>query len=230
MAEPVYEAIVAELQQTELLKDFKYLKTKSKFVQESNGIRKEVELLHWCSWTYWLAVEPIFRVRFNILHKWFEKFCVRPIKYQRDDSSVGFSYRMMDSKNPQFVEFRRDGSDYSELFPPLKESIPKYAEHVFKTYSSLEDMYELRAKPLYTMENPKVTSYSALFNCLTLARILDPNNYEHMKEIMAKLAKQFAENREANMVLHYYPIYDEIIDYLESYDFKPELKKMGYKV
>ena len=230
MAEPVYEAIVAELQQTELLKDFKFIKSKSSFVLENNGIRKEVRLEHRCSWTYWLAVEPIFRVRFNILHKWFEKFCVRPIKYQRDDRSVGFSYRMMDSKNPQFVEFRRDGSDYSELFPPLKESILKYAEHVFKTYSSLEDMYERDAKPLYTMDEPIIKSYHNLFYNLILTKIFDPNNYERMKEIAYKSAKWQCEHYVIDMKEFYYPRLDEIIDYLESYDFKPELKKMGYKV
>ena len=38
-----------------------------------------------------LEVRPIYGIRFNIYHKWFEEYSVIDLKDQRDRSTIGFS-------------------------------------------------------------------------------------------------------------------------------------------
>lgn len=43
-----------------------------------------------------LEIRPIYGVRFNILHKWFEKYSKKSIRDQRDSYSIGFVGSMID--------------------------------------------------------------------------------------------------------------------------------------
>ena len=46
-----------------------------------------------------LEITPSYNVRFNVLHKWFEKYSKRSLADQRDDYSIGFVGEMIGKIN-----------------------------------------------------------------------------------------------------------------------------------
>ena len=56
-----------------------------------------------------LEIRPNYEIRFNVLHKWIEKYSKRTLADQRDDHSVGFSGHMIGATDEfYFLENRKN--------------------------------------------------------------------------------------------------------------------------
>lgn len=233
MNNEVFNAIVADLNASDLLSDFKYLKSSSKLVLKTPEIKRVLSLEHsWVSHIFWIAIDPAFGVRFDILHKWFEKYSIRQLKDQRQDESVGFTCGMIYKTADSYYDFLKDGSDFAEKYPPFRDIVLRCAEYVFSKFNTLEDLYEYRIVPVLTGD-PQVPFDQTdwVFEYLALCLLVAPENYNKLKDKLLKIMEKVrVENPRVNYSLQiYYPLFDEIFAYLESYDFSPELKQLGYK-
>ena len=85
----ILEAIASD----DYFKDYQIRKSDDSIIYKSVNGYKRVRLVYHNSFDLErkdlaLEIQPHYEVRFNVLHKWFEKYSKRELKYQRDDDSV----------------------------------------------------------------------------------------------------------------------------------------------
>ncbi|MDE6343061.1 MAG: hypothetical protein K2K93_12175, partial [Muribaculaceae bacterium] len=102
----------------------------------------------------------------------------------------------------------------------MRESLIECSKCVFEGYSSLEDMYQREIVPMLNGERELPQGgMDWYFESLALCKIVAPENYPRLKEILLQHAEYRMQRKEPNMEM-YYPRLDEILTYLENYDFK----------
>ena len=97
----------------------------------------------------------------------------------------------------------------------LRDSLAECTDMVFLAYTSLQDMYNHEIIPLLEgrKELPDVGA-DWVFRNLTLTRIVSPDDYERVKELILAQVRFMAGRNEPN-IIEYMPRLDEIISAME---------------
>lgn len=215
MAE-LFDTIVADLMQIDQFAVYKYRKRDSMLLYKKDGKRLSIELDHWIDdSSSSLVIYPIYGVRFDILHKWFEKFSVNTLQDQRDRASISFSGDML-CQQEEFY-FKQNKGHYQDDFYKLQTQLLNNSEYVFSTYSSLEKLYANVIEPILN-KNVQLLDVGAdwIFIDLALCKLIQPDKYNQLKQILLDHIEFMYKRGEPN-VLDYYGRLYEILSYLETH-------------
>ena len=215
----VYERIVELLKEEPLLKDFKYVKSKSIFVKKVDNIHYILDLYHVFTFNYWVNVYPTTAIRYDILHKWYEKFSFRTVRDQRNSCTCGTGYWPQRLGLEECYSFLYSEEDFDEVYPQLLQTVRCLIQETFPKFTSLKDFYDRVIAPVLTGESD-LPNLSAdwVFEYLSATRIVAPDKYEEVKKVVMSHVKEMTAKGEPN-IMEYVGKWDEIFAYLESLDF-----------
>lgn len=182
---------------------------------KNGGKRQSIELDHWIDHsTSSLVIYAVYGVRFDILHKWFEKFSFNTLQDQRDWTSVAFSGNMLGQRDEFHFKLNKKG--YQKDFENMLTTLIQCSDYVFSTYSSLPNFYMKEIQPILDgeAELPDVGA-NWVFIDLTLCKLVRPDNYHQLKNILLDRV-EFMYNRGEPNIKEYYEQLDEILSYLEN--------------
>jgi len=162
-----------------------------------------------------LIIYPVFLKRFDVLHKWFEKYSFKNISDQRNKHSIGFDGQMIERKNKFY--FMLDGSDFSSDFDSLLNNLIKNSKDIFDTYINIESLYDFLIVPVLN-ESKELPTVGAdwIFEYLMITKMV---NEEMLATIIDKIkphVKKMWETGEPN-VIEYYEKLDLIIDDIHKF-------------
>ena len=206
----IFNTIVERLKTESFLSGFKFRKRDSSFLKQDGDLRQSIELDHWSKYGL-LIIYPIYGVRFDILLKWFEIYSFKTLQDQRDIPSVGFTGNMIGKRD----KFAITEDELERGYAMLRDSLAECTDMVFLAYTSLQDMYNHEIIPLLEgrKELPDVGA-DWVFRNLTLTRIVSPDDYERVKELILAQVRFMAGRNEPN-IIEYMPRLDEIISAME---------------
>ena len=207
----LFLTVVERLKAEPFLNGFKFRKRDYSFIQQVEGLRRHIELDHWTKDGV-LIVYPIYMVRFDILLKWFEPYNVKSRQTQQDNPSVGFTGNMLGRRDKFTISEANLDCDYSKLCVTLADC----SGIVFQSYTSLRDMFDREIIPILEGKRalPDVGADWA-FKYLTLTRIVSPEDYPAVKELVLAQVQKMANRHEPN-VIDYFSRLDEIISVMEQ--------------
>lgn len=216
------EKIANYLLEDEFFSGFKLRKQDAELIRRLPIGYEIVELQNWIdtdssSGKKVLIVHPLYLTRFNILHKWFEKFSFKTLSDQRGSYSIGFDGSMLDTKN----EYHFPVSD--NIFPQLdtfRNDIITNAKDVFNKFKDLSDLYKYLVYPVIAGEKaaPDVGA-DWVFQYLLLTKIVDKRNYKKAKIVIMDRVEELQNRGEPN-IERYYEKLDDILFYLENENIK----------
>lgn len=215
----LFYEIVEELTQQDFFSDFKFRKRDSTLYLKTKEGKQFIELDHWRdAYTSSLVIYPIYGVRFDILHRWFEKFSFKQLQIQRDSSSIAFTGNMLSQQDKFFFKMNKEG--HLDFFENFKITLIRCSEYVFSTYSSLVNLYNKTIQPILD-GNASLPDVGAdwIFIYLTVCKIISPSNYLRLKRIILSQVEFMYARGEPNVKM-YYNRKDEILRYLENLDLK----------
>ena len=207
----LFLTVVDRLKAELFLNGFKFRKRDYSFIQQEQGLRRHIELDHWTKDGV-LIVYPIYMVRFDILLKWFEPYNVKSRQDRQDNPSVGFTGNMLGRQDKFMISEANLERDYSKLCGTLADC----SGIVFQSYTSLRDMFDREIIPRLEGKRalPDVGADWA-FKYLTLTRIVSPEDYPAVKELVLAQVQKMANRHEPN-VIDYFSRLDEIISVMEQ--------------
>ena len=207
----IFNAVIERLKTESFLPGFKFRKRDSSFFKQDGDLRQSIELDHWSKYGL-LIIYPIYGVRFEILLKWFEVYSFKTLQDQRDIPSVDFTGNMLGKKD----KFAVTEENFEQAYRTLRDTLAECTNMVFSTYTSLQDMYNLEIIPILKGKKqlPDIGA-DWVFRNLTLTRIVSPNDYERVKELILAQVRFMAGRNEPN-IIEYIPRLDEIITAMES--------------
>ena len=207
----LFLTVVDRLKAELFLNGFKFRKRDYSFIQQEQGLRRHIELDHWTTDGV-LIVYPIYMVRFDILLKWFEPYNVKSRQDRQDNPSVGFTGNMLGRQDKFMISEANLERDYSKLCGTLADC----SGIVFQSYTSLRDMFDREIIPRLEGKRalPDVGADWA-FKYLTLTRIVSPEDYPAVKELVLAQVQKMANRHEPN-VIDYFSRLDEIISVMEQ--------------
>lgn len=207
----IFQAVVERLKADPFFYGFKFRKRDFTFSRQKNNVRWSIELEHW-SKDGLLVVYPIYMVRFDILLKWFEPYSFKSLQDQRDNPSVAYSGDMLGCHN----EFAITENNFEHEYSALRDVVVKCSDIVFPSYTSLRDLFDHEIAPILEgkHELPDVGA-DWVFKYLTLTRIVSPENYPLVKDLVMSQVHKMAERHEPN-ITEYIPQIDEIIKAMET--------------
>jgi hypothetical protein len=167
-----------------------------------------------------LEVQPNFDVRFNVLHKLFEKYSKRTLRDQRDDYSLGFTGGMLGTLDEfYFLENRKD---YNKDLKRLCENVVNNSKRVFTNFQTLEDYYNycINDVILGKREFPD-EGFEWVTEYLIATKIVKPSSYDLVKTIILQRVEWMKGRKNPNIELYYNDI-PTILDDLENTNFSAE--------
>lgn len=208
-----YDKIVNDLAQLDFFSGYKFRKKDHSLFFKTESGKQFIELDHWRDRdTSSLVIYPVYGVRFDILHKWFEKFSVKTLQDQRDKASISFSGSMLGLQDE--LNFDTNGDGYSNEYENF-QIILKCAEYVFSEYSSLDKLYNKTILPVLDGETelPDVGA-DWIFIDMALCKLVAPANFDMLKQIILSHVEKMYAHQEPN-ILDYYDRFEDIFHYLE---------------
>lgn len=219
-----------------IFEGFKYIKADEAIVKKTKfGYQKVPMYFHWESYSKekqalaFTIMHIGYYIRFDVLHKWFEKYSFKTLKDQRGSYSIGVAAFMLGFKEPSFpdsYDFVYSGEDFEENLAKMVKDIVEIATYFFNKYKSLEDLYEALIVPV--LEGKKELPNGGadwIFEYLTLTKMIDNKNYNILKNM---IYKERINPHEPN-IARYYDKLDEIFEYLEALEVEmpPEFPSIG---
>lgn len=215
----LFSEIIEKLSSLEYFSDFKFRKRDFRLIKKNVNGYEVVEFQFWVEKNQsTLVVKPLYLKRFDVLHKWFEKFSFKTLVDQRDNYSIGFDGNMLGKRNE--FSFLLDKENFESDFDNFQKELINNCKVVFGKFLSAKDLYLYLIEPILQNKNPELPNVGAdwVFEYLTLARIENRKAYEDLKSIIKKQVQVLNASGEPNIV-EYYPKFDEIIDFLEQQKF-----------
>ena len=179
-----------------------------------------------------LWLHPGFTIRFDFVHRWFEKYGCKPLPVQRGNYTVGATpkkYNLGGKYGGTYI-IELNTNSFIEDCDKIKQTIKICAEKFFSEYKTPEDVYIHDILPIIEgkKELPSIGA-DWLFENLTICKVVAPENYEKLKDLSLERAKWLmtpngGSRPDGNMV-HYYDRLDEILGYLESLSVEDLMKK-----
>ena len=165
-----------------------------------------------------LEITPTYAVRYNILHKWIEKYSVRTLKDQRGDGSVSFTGDMLG--RTECFYFPLSGKDFYKDSQLLKREVFRNAEYVFSQFGTLKKFYENHVQ-LHIANKCKFFSQDIDWGIemLIATRLIAPEDYEKNKQVIMNRFEEINALKDPNIEF-YYDRLPEIIADMEQTEFK----------
>lgn len=217
----LYNEIIERLRREEFFSDYRYLKSQCDLCLNIPGGKQYVSLRHYRDWgTDCLVIGPGYCVRFDVLHKWFEKICVKPLRDQRDSCTIAYGGYALDQQC--YFSFKLDKEGFEEDYENFRTVLTRCAAYVFKTYGTLEKLYKKTVQSVLDgkMELPNFGA-DWMFIDLALCKLVEPSRFKEFRQIVKSHADCLYnhwtphQSREPN-VAQYYDRLDEIFDHLEN--------------
>lgn len=150
------EAIANFLLEDKFFEGFKLRKKDLSLIKKSSIGYEIVELQNWVDMNSSngeknVVIHPLYLKRFDVLHKWFEKFSFKTLSDQRGSYSVGFSGSMLNTKNNYHFPLSEDINSEWEVF---KNDIITNAGNVFNKFQNIKDVYKHIVYPAVTGKTP----------------------------------------------------------------------------
>ncbi len=213
--------IIEGIQQDPYFAEFKYRKRDYSFIKRDQLGFEAIELQHHDDYDLKRdcmakSVYPLYLRRFDILHRWFEKYSFRTLIDQRDSYSVIESEPLYADLNLSYYYFKYDGEDFEKDLKHLVDDVKERSQKFFTKYKTLEDMYHHEIIPILE-DKVKLRDVGAdwVFEYLKLCKIVAPENYSQLKEILLKQVEFMYRRGEPNIEI-YYPKLEEILEDLEK--------------
>lgn len=211
-ASELFKLIVADIEAANVLPGYKLRKRDSTFILKTAWGQIFAELDHWSYCGYVLTVRIVFQVRYEALHKWFEKFSKLTIRDQRDRGTFFSSPNCPVKKT---FDFYQDGSNYREECTSLIDTLRTMAEYTQRTYATLEKGFEKEILPLLRGEAQMPDTAEWAFHYLAFCRLCAPELYDEFKAMVLKRLEELNNRNEPN-VIKYYADLDKILAYMEA--------------
>lgn len=100
------DTVIEDLKGLPFLSDFQYRKSSPRRFYIKDKERTLFIEFRACNEGGLLFLEPVYGVKYNVLHKWFQKFNKRSINDQRGTCSFAFVGRQIDKHQDGFLLFR----------------------------------------------------------------------------------------------------------------------------
>lgn len=160
-----------------------------------------------------LQIRPIFKRRFDILSKWFEKYSFKDLKTQRNNGQI-----FDNISNEEFL-FYNSGECFDEQYNKLRNKVIEKAHVFFHDYATLEQLYQKEVFTILTGEK-KMQSVGAdwIFEYLKITWIVDRANYYKLKSLILKQIEfmMFGRRSKEPNISKYYDRLDEIFADIEQ--------------
>ena len=203
-------------------KDFKIRKSDNSIICKTDYGYKRVSFNYFNTYDLLrddlaLEMKPFYEIRFNVLHKWFEKYSKRQLQFQRDDSSMAFWGDKLCTTNEFFFLENRKG--YKKDLQTLYTEVVKNAEYVFSNFNSIKCYYSYFIESILNgkRELPN-DGFDWVVEYLIATKIVEPANYDFVKKLILKRVEFMMSRKEPNTALYYNDI-PMILEDLESTDF-----------
>ena len=224
MAAAIFERLVDDLSKESFFEDYKYLKSKSRFVlQKGDDILYIINLSRrWANGLGDLILIPSFGVRYESITKWTEKFSCKRVSDFKNYYNVGYSLGML--TGVEEIRLNLVGEGYFELYPIIRDTIKACASYVFSRYDSLKHYFEYDILPkIEGRMNLRSDCGDWAFSYLAACKLVAPQLYPKLKKmIMDKIDEMYLYFNGRKIRDGYAALYDgrweEIFDYLENTD------------
>jgi hypothetical protein len=163
-----------------------------------------------------LKIYPVYGVRFNIIHKWFEKFSYKSLSDQRDNYTIGVDGQMLNRKNEYL--FMHNGYHLSEDKKLFVNEIIQNAQYFFNRYETIKQYYINDVLPVLNKQK-MMSEVGAdwIFEYLATVKIVDSSRFFEMVEILKAQIEIMNNYGEPNLSRYYNQI-DGIFNSLYEYD------------
>jgi hypothetical protein len=215
MKQKLFDEIISSILSSDVFYQYKYRKSSAILYHQNDDVRNLIILEHWREkWGNALVISPIYGVRFEILHKWSERFTVLPLRDLRWEPSFKCSGTII-SEPTEFL-FEKDWSNFDTTIRTLLDSMIKCSDYVFKTYSTLYALYDSILQP-FISETKNLYDVGAewIFDYMSLCFLVAPEHYKEFKKKILNHIEWMHGRHEPN-VARYYGRYDEIFSYMEA--------------
>ena len=230
----VLSIIVERLKSEDFLNDFEYHISSKAFVYKTPGEKLIVELDPYTT-DYLIScdgdkptvkdipksivIRPCISRRFEIIHRWYEKFSFRSLRDQRNSDSIGFASDMLGFDGRYF--FHLDLLNFEEQYNKVVHVIKDMCSFMNSFFRNLEQLYYY--KIVLVMEGKRNFPDGGaewLFRDLALTKIVSPNDYPIVKSKALEHIEIMHNRHEPNIERYYPNKLFEIFNYLERYNFK----------
>jgi len=195
------EQIADYILEDNFFKNYKFRKKDCCLIKKSSERVLKVQLRNWVSENNTLIILPVYSVRFNVLHKWFEKFSKKALSDQRDNSTIGFEGEMLGKTNQ--YELATD-QGFQSVVEDLKLDIISNSNLVFDKYRDLNDIYINKIRPMSDNQEPfPDVGADWAFRFLAITKITNPESYHTVKAQILEHVKAMHEKGEPNIGLYY---------------------------
>lgn len=214
-----FDYVVEDLLASEFFSDYKYRKNSYCLHKKNDlGCILSIELVHWTvNVQHKLIIEPIFGVRFNVLHKWYEKYCPMSLQDQKNYRSF-FLYDTEHFIRPYEFTFNTNGENFDVKFSYLYNDIKEKIDYYYPRYSTLQGCFEMEILPVLEGKKhlPRLGA-EWVFVDLALCKLVSPESYPEFKKLVMDQIDLMIKRREPN-IMRYEGRFDEIFHYLETTD------------
>jgi len=215
MNKNLFKTIISDILKDDFFTGYKFVRSANTLLLRYGDEFISVELYHWRDYEEEACIiRPIYGRHFDILCKWFEKYSVRDIKFQRLDLHIMLGNISFGQERE--ISFNYDFSDYENKFNLLIEILKRNLSILAAEYATLYDYYNKIVLPrlIGEMAFPDVGA-EWIFEYLTAAYLIDRGNYATLKGKILEHAEWLLNHHELN-VAKYYDRLDEIISYMEN--------------
>lgn len=142
-ARDLFNRIVSDIEAANILPGYKFRKRDSRFILKTEW-QFFVELDHYSFYGESVYIRPVYEVRYDILHKWTEKFSKLSKIDHRDRSTffseINFAYK-------KSFEFIQDCSNYQGECTSLISTLKTVMEYKQQAYATMEKAFEKEILP-----------------------------------------------------------------------------------
>lgn len=207
------------IQEKSFLEDFKFRNRDTSLIKKTKQGFEMIEFQIWenkeqlySNNNFSVIVKPLYLKRFNVLHKWFERFSFKSIIDQRDNYSIGFDGGQLKGRD----EFILNEENFENDFKLLKKNVEKNSKLVFNKFRDIEDIYDYSIKPLLSREaNFPNVGADWIFEYLSIVKIVNEEELETFNNILYPHITEMYQKKEPN-IIEYYSRYNEILSYLKE--------------
>lgn len=178
-----------------------------------------------------ISFDVYFLVRYDIVQKWREPYTFSELKYQRTSFTISKSLYHLDKEAIYCDTIHKDENLYKIESKVFTDKLISVAKQFLRRYSSLKKIYREIVLPIL-LKDPNEHHYScsdALYDRLTVCRIVAPELYPLLKEILYDEFKERYYIEAGHRSLNPGPDQaDKVLSALECVDFKAMMNKKGW--
>ena len=206
--------VIERLKSEPCLNTFKLRKRDMTFYWQDDDNRRYIKLENWMD-DGAIVIRPAYKVRFDILSNWFRPFSAKKLREHLEQPSVAFTGEAFGCQDKYIITEENFEQDYSVL----RDEFSKCMFTLCSSYATMRDMYDNEIIPI--LEGKRAfpdNSAERMFQYLTLAKVVSPNDYPKVKELILSQIHILAEKQDP-YIIEYLPRLDEIIAAMEE-EFK----------